>query len=88
MAIMHHLQSNGWQLVTTSFANNTDGDGSYMVHKHRTVFSACTNTGGKLLSVGQTKYLPNTIMPSTFVLFEYTNVERLSTIHLIVRLQV
>ncbi len=34
MAILHHLQSTGWQLVTTSFANNTDSDGSYMVHKY------------------------------------------------------
>lgn len=34
MAVIHHLQSSGWQLVTTSFANNTDTDGSYMVHKY------------------------------------------------------
>ena len=34
MSIIHHLQSTGWQLVTTSFANNTDSDGSYMVHKY------------------------------------------------------
>lgn len=34
MALLHHLQANGWQLVTTSFANNTDSDGSYMVHKY------------------------------------------------------
>ena len=34
MAIIHHLQGAGWQLVTTSFANNTDSDGSYMVHKY------------------------------------------------------
>lgn len=34
MAVIHHMQSNGWQLVTTSFANNTDTDGSYMVHKY------------------------------------------------------
>lgn len=34
MAILHHLQHNGWDLVSTSFANNTDSDGSYMVHKY------------------------------------------------------
>ena len=34
MAIIHQLQRSGWQLVTTSFANNTDNDGSYMVHKY------------------------------------------------------
>lgn len=34
MAIVHYLQNHGWQLVSTSFANNTDSDGSYMVHKY------------------------------------------------------
>lgn len=34
MEIIHHLQAANWQLVTTSFANNTDNDGSYMVHKY------------------------------------------------------
>ena len=34
MSIIHHMQTTGWQLVTTSFANNTDSDGSYMVHKY------------------------------------------------------
>jgi hypothetical protein len=34
MSIIHYLQSSGWQLVTTSFANSTDSDGSYMVHKY------------------------------------------------------
>lgn len=34
MALLHHLQNSGWQLVTTSFANSTDNDGSYMVHKY------------------------------------------------------
>lgn len=34
MAIIHHLQGAGWQLVTTSFANSTNSDGSYMVHKY------------------------------------------------------
>jgi hypothetical protein len=34
MAILHHLHHNGWELVSTSFANNTDSDGSYMVHKY------------------------------------------------------
>ena len=34
MSIIHHLQANNWQLVTTSFANSTDSEGSYMVHKY------------------------------------------------------
>lgn len=34
MALMHHLQASGWQLLTTSFANSTNSDGSYMVHKY------------------------------------------------------
>ena len=34
MSIIHYLQTNGWQLVTTSFANSTDSEGSYMVHKY------------------------------------------------------
>ena len=34
MSIIHYLQGSGWQLVTTSFANSTDTDGSYMVHKY------------------------------------------------------
>ena len=34
MAIMHHMQNHNWQLVSSSFANNTDSDGSYMVHKY------------------------------------------------------
>ena len=34
MAIIHHLKNSGWQLVQTSFANNSDSDGSYMVHKY------------------------------------------------------
>ncbi len=34
MSIIHYLQTNGWQLVTTSFANSTDNEGSYMVHKY------------------------------------------------------
>ena len=34
LGIIHHLQGAGWQLVTTSFANSTDNDGSYMVHKY------------------------------------------------------
>lgn len=34
MAFMHHLHNNGWELMSTSFANNTDSDGSYMVHKY------------------------------------------------------
>lgn len=34
MAIIHHLQGAGWQLVTTSFSNSTNSDGSYMVHKY------------------------------------------------------
>lgn len=34
MALMHHLQAAGWQLVTTSFSNSTNSDGSYMVHKY------------------------------------------------------
>ena len=34
MAIIHHLHGAGWQLVTTSFVNNTDTDGSYIVHKY------------------------------------------------------
>ena len=34
MAFMHHLHNHGWELLSTSFANNTDSDGSYMVHKY------------------------------------------------------
>ena len=34
MAILHHLNRCGWQLITTGFVNNTDNDGSYMVHKY------------------------------------------------------
>ena len=34
MSIIHHLQAAGWQLVTTSFSNCTNSDGSYMVHKY------------------------------------------------------
>ena len=34
MSVIHYLQSSGWQLVTTSFANSSDSDGSYMVHKY------------------------------------------------------
>ncbi len=34
MSIVHHMQNHGWQLVSSNFANNTDTDGSYMVHKY------------------------------------------------------
>ena len=34
MSVIHHLQNHDWQLVSSSFANNTDSDGSYMVHKY------------------------------------------------------
>lgn len=34
MSIIHHLQGTGWQLVTTSFSNNTNSDGSFMIHKY------------------------------------------------------
>ena len=34
MAIIHHLHANGWELLKTSFANNHDKEGSYMVHKY------------------------------------------------------
>ena len=34
MAIVHHLHNSNWNLVSTSFASNTDNDGSYMVHKY------------------------------------------------------
>lgn len=34
MGLVHFLQSNGWQLEKSSFAYNSDSDGSYMVHKY------------------------------------------------------
>ena len=34
MAVVHHLHNNGWELLSTSFANHTDSDGCYMVHKY------------------------------------------------------
>ncbi|XP_074648381.1 BTB/POZ domain-containing protein KCTD6-like [Tubulanus polymorphus] len=34
IAIINALGLQGWELVETSFANNTDQDGSYIVHKY------------------------------------------------------
>lgn len=43
MAIIHHMQNHEWQLVSSSFANNTDSDGSYMVHKYLWFLPAVTS---------------------------------------------